>query len=61
LRGKYLGKYGIHAIGARSKEDAICVYLTPGADQQETVLQRLKSDVAPHHLVVVEEQPPRVA
>lgn len=60
LRSKYLGKYGIHALGIRSSEDAICVYLSPGADDQESGLRLLRNDVAPHGLVVVQEEAPRI-
>ena len=55
LQLKYLGKSGIHAFGSREAENAVCAYVHRGAEDLEAVLDELKSDVAPHKLVVIEE------
>ena len=60
LRLKYLGMSGIHAFGSRETEDAVCAYVHRGAEDLEAVLDKLKSDVAPHKLVVIEESPPTI-
>ncbi|WP_145260795.1 hypothetical protein [Planctomycetes bacterium Pan216] len=56
LRGEFLGKHGIHGMGMRSAEDAICIYLQPGVERTESeAIARLRERVAPHKLIIVED------
>lgn len=61
LRARYLGKHGIHAVGIRTSENAICVYVDPsGRIHAAEVLDNIRSDAAPFKLIVIEEEPPAV-
>jgi len=61
LSSKYLGKHGIHAIGMRRSEAAICVYLSSHLPAQRDWLRELEQQAAPFQVRVIVEPPPRAA
>lgn len=59
---KYLGKAGIHGVSVRPSSNALCVYMSPGSgEEHQQLLQNLKADAAPFHVLFFEEEPPKAA
>jgi hypothetical protein len=55
----FIGLEGIHGIGLRRSESAICVYHTPGFFAgQAGLLERLRREADPYKIVVIEEEAP---
>jgi hypothetical protein len=50
LSRHYLGRYGIHGIGLRRREDCIYVITSKGLD--ETVVRKMEGEVRPHRLQI---------
>lgn len=64
LRKLYLGKANIHAIGVRRSEKALYVYMHAGGKAEtgdESILKKIRKQAAPYKVVVVREEPPRLA
>jgi len=62
LSRKYLGKAGIHALGVRSSENAISVYIAPGSrERYKHVLDALRREAQPFDVLFSEEEPPELA
>lgn len=58
---KYLGKAGIHSIGIRRKNNALCVYTDAGASpKQKAVLKEIEKEAAPFSVVTIEEERARI-
>lgn len=61
LRNQYLGKSGIHGVGIRRSENAVCVYMNAHAGpDQETVLKDIEKQAAPFKVIVIREEPPSI-
>ncbi len=59
LRGRYLGKAGVHGFGVSHADRAIRVYLhEPDHPDRDTVLQQIKADAAPYVVRVIDEPAP---
>lgn len=59
---KYLGKAGIHGLSVRPSSNTLCVYMSRGSGKQhQELLQNLKADAAPLHVLLFEEEPPKAA
>ena len=59
IKARYLGRGGIHAVGMRRGENAICVYVSaPGDSKRQHLLKEIEEAVAPFRLLVVTEEPP---
>ena len=59
LRGRYMGKAGIHGFGVSHADQAIRVYLhEPGHPDRDTVLKQIRADAAPYGLRVIDEPAP---
>ncbi len=59
LKDRYLGKYGIHGIGIRESENAVCIYVSPGAKLDETdTLKEIKENALPFKVIVIQEERP---
>lgn len=59
LGKRYLGRHGIHGIGVRESEDAICLYVDPGSDLERTpTWEVIRRSAAPHGVVLVREDRP---
>ncbi len=56
LSRKYLGKGGIHGIGIRRSQNAICIYVniedSPGHDQ---LFDEIKNEAAPYQVLKIQE------
>jgi hypothetical protein len=57
VRRKYLGEAGIHAIGVRRSQGALCLYV----DSEENpdlhkLLEQIQKEISPYHVLAVEEQ-----
>jgi hypothetical protein len=59
LRQEFLGKAGIHGLGASRAEQAIRVYVDPDAPADlESVLERVRQSASPFSVSVVQEERP---
>ena len=58
LKSRYVGKSGIHAIGVRRSQNALCVYVDPRAGPSQVVLDEIERDAAPFKLLILLEEPP---
>jgi hypothetical protein len=55
---KYLGRAGIHAVGASRSRGAVTVYVVSGdAPPLVNLLPAIRKDAAPFEIVVVEDSP----
>ncbi len=62
LKARYMGKAGVHGFGISRTHNAIRVYVTPGAGAEtESVLAQLAAEADPFTVLVVREEPPRLA
>jgi hypothetical protein len=58
LRRKYLGEAGIHAIGLRRSEQAVCLYVDSKTDPElQPLLESIAKEVSPYHVRTIEESP----
>lgn len=64
LRELYLGKANIHGIGVRRSENALYIYISPGGAaraEDKGILKKIRKEAAPYRVIVVREEPPRLA
>ncbi len=58
---KYLGKAGIHGVGIRRKQQAICLYLSITADsRQKELLEKIQRETTPYKVLQIEEEQPKI-
>jgi hypothetical protein len=55
VRSMYLGKYGIHGVGARSADQIIRIYISQDVPQQQEGIEKIRKEIAPWQLDVVFE------
>ena len=59
LRRQFLGRAGLHGLGLRPDEDAICVYAD--ADEtpdQQALLAEIEQAAKPFRIIVIRDQKP---
>jgi len=57
LREAYIGKGGIHGLGVRKSQGAICVYLDALTNPDEqAVLAELEKEAQPFRVIVIREE-----
>jgi hypothetical protein len=57
VRRKYLGEAGIHAIGVRRAEKALCLYVSSRDNPELSALVAcIEKEISPYHVITVEEQ-----
>ncbi|MES1241864.1 MAG: hypothetical protein ABUT39_09620 [Acidobacteriota bacterium] len=56
----YLGRNGIHAVGLRRSENAVTVYLNAGGRPPAGLVAELEREVAPHRLLLIDEESPSI-
>lgn len=59
LSEAFLGRGGIHAVGIRRSQNAICLYVhsDPG-EERDRVIEEARRAAAPFSVVIIEERPP---
>jgi hypothetical protein len=58
VRRKYLGEAGIHAIGVRRSEQAVCLYVNSETDPElQLLLESIAKEISPYHVRTIEESP----
>ncbi|MGL4611803.1 MAG: hypothetical protein ACRCYY_19350 [Trueperaceae bacterium] len=58
VRRKYLGEAGIHGVGVRRREGALCLYVSSKDDPElQRLLEAICADVSPYPVRTVEEAP----
>jgi hypothetical protein len=62
LKARYLGRAGVHGMGVSRAQNAIRVYVNP-SDEPDTasVLAQLTAEAEPYSVIVVREEPARLA
>ena len=61
VQEQYLGKAGIHAVGASASRQSIRLYAqAPEELEKEGLLEEIRRLAAPFEVTTVKEQPPRV-
>jgi hypothetical protein len=55
---RYLGTSGVHGVGLRRSENAVCVYLDARLPGHEELLREMEREILPVRLIAVYEAPP---
>jgi hypothetical protein len=55
---RYLGKSGVHGVGLRRSENAVCVYFDARPPGHEELLQEMEREISPVRLIAVYEDRP---
>ena len=59
---EYIGKAGIHGVGISRSRNAIRIYVRPDAGtEQKVTLAEIGQAAAPFEVLIVEEEPPKIA
>jgi hypothetical protein len=53
VRDKILGKFGVHAVGAKTAEDAVYIYTSDPLQLSSEQRQELEAIAAPYKLQIV--------
>lgn len=61
IREKYLGRFGIHGVGARSLEQKIRIYGTGNAAQYKAEFDQLCTDAEPYEVEFIFDEAPNLA
>lgn len=62
VRQRCLALSGVHGVGLRRKDSAVCLYVHGRPDAAtEAVLERTRGEIHPFVLEVIYEQPPMMA
>ena len=62
LKHRLLGRCGIHAVGIRRAENAVCLYTAAVKNPELTdLLPEIEKDIAPLRVLLIEEAPPKAA
>jgi hypothetical protein len=57
MRRKYLGEAGIHAIGVRRRQQALCFYVDSETDPElQALLKQIEEEISPYHVLAIEEE-----
>ena len=60
-RRQYLGRWGIHGVGVRRAENAVCIYLDGGGPGlPDDVRRQIEQEARPFQMLVIEEEQPQV-
>jgi len=55
---RHLGKNGVHGVGLRRSENAVCVYFDSKAPGHEELLREMEREISPVRLMAVYEDRP---
>ena len=60
---RFLGRLGLHGVGLRRKDDAVCLYIdaTAREDDVQALVGDVRREIAPHQVVVIREAPATLA
>ncbi len=62
LKHRLLGRCGIHAVGIRRADNAVCLYAAAVEDPElVALLPDIEREVAPLRVLLIEEAPPTTA
>ena len=57
VRAALLGHHGVHAVGLRRDQDAVCIYVDPTSIAEvEALRNKIESMVGSHKLLVIPDQ-----
>ena len=61
VRQAFLGKNGIHGVGIRESESALCLYMDSDAPVEDTeTLKAIKAEASPYKVIVIREERPAI-
>ncbi|MGI9336022.1 MAG: hypothetical protein ACR2RL_22985 [Gammaproteobacteria bacterium] len=61
VRAEFLGVAGIHGVGLRRADNAVCIYVHQGEDTRPKDLTAvIEGRVQPYRLIVIEEPAPQM-
>ena len=61
IRSEYMGVAGIHGVGLRREQNAVCIYTHGTGGFVDTDLRReIEEKAKPFSVVVIEEDPPMI-
>lgn len=61
VRSEFLGVSGVHGVGLRRADNAVCVYVHAAGDERPGDLAAvIEERVRPYKLIVIEEAAPRL-
>lgn len=53
---KYLGEAGIHAIGLRRSQQALCLYVESEEHPAlQVLMKQIEEEISPYHVLAIEE------
>ena len=61
VRERFIGREGVHGVGIRRAEQAICVYLDQDCEETAALrglISEIERDATPFRVIVVREQKP---
>lgn len=63
VSSRFLGRSGLHGVGLRRRDDAVCLYVDVTASQAEVhaLVGDVRREVFPHQVVVVRDEPASLA
>ncbi|HIC80310.1 MAG TPA: hypothetical protein EYH07_14995 [Kiloniellaceae bacterium] len=62
LKHRMLGRCGVHAVGIRRADNAVCLYAAAIEDPElVALLPDIEREVAPVRVLLIEEAPPKAA
>ncbi len=63
VSSRYLGRAGLHGVGLRRRENAVCLYVAAGAAEADVsaLIGDVRREVSPHGVVVVRDEPASLA
>jgi hypothetical protein len=57
VRRKYLGEAGIHAIGVRRSQQALCLYVDSEENPElQELIKQIEEEISPYHVLAIEEE-----
>lgn len=64
VKKRFLGQQGIHGVGIRRAEGAVCVYIDLDCEETaalRSLLTEIERDATPFRVLVIREEPPQVS
>lgn len=61
ISNRHLGHHGIHGVGVRTSENALCLYVDAGSHLDGTsILREIEKEAAPFKIVLIQEERPAI-
>ena len=57
---RFLGTHGIHSVGVRKRDNAVCLYTTDRREPDEAVVEGIRREAEPYAVVIVRSERARI-